>query len=107
MRKKSTALNIEYSFVQAFFWMGFCVCSAYAAVFLQGRGYSNSELGLIISLGSIAAFIISPSLASKLDRSKEGALFASLWVIIAVQLLALIGFLLVPVSYTHLTLPTT
>lgn len=74
MRKKSTALNIEYSFVQAFFWMGFCVCSAYAAVFLQGRGYSNSELGLIISLGSIAAFIISPSLASKLDRSKEGAL---------------------------------
>ena len=27
MRKKSTALNIEYSFVQAFFWMGFCVCS--------------------------------------------------------------------------------
>ena len=96
MRKKSTALNIEYSLVQAFFWMGFCVCSAYAAVFLQGRGYSNSELGLIISLGSIAAFIISPSLASKLDRSKEGALFASLWVIIAVQLLALIGFLLVP-----------
>ena len=96
MRKKSTALNIEYSLVQAFFWMGFCVCSAYAAVFLQGRGYSNSELGLIISLGSIAAFIISPSLASKLDRSKEGALFASLWVIIAVQLLVLIGFLLVP-----------
>ena len=95
MRKKSTALNIEYSFVQAFFWMGFCVCSAYAAVFLQGRGYSNSELGLIISLGSIAAFIISPSLASKLDRSKESALFVSLWVIIAVQLLSLIGFLLV------------
>ena len=48
MRKKSTSLNIEYALVQAFFWMGYCVCSAYAAVFLQGRGYSNSELGLII-----------------------------------------------------------
>ena len=96
MRKRSTSLNIEYSLVQAFFWMGFCVCSAYAAVFLQGRGYSNSELGLVISLGSIAAFIISPSLAAKLDRSKESALFTSLWVILAIQLLTLIGFLLLP-----------
>ncbi len=95
MRKKSTSLNIEYALVQAFFWMGYCVCSAYAAVFLQGRGYSNSELGLIISIGSIAAFFISPSLAAKLDRSKESALFAWLWVIIAVQLMVLGGFLLV------------
>ena len=66
--------------------LGLCRC------FSPRARVQQPELGLIISLGSIAAFIMSPSLASKARQVKGGRAFASLWVIIAVQLLVLIGF---------------
>ena len=78
MRLSNTALNIEYSLVQAFFWMGFCISFSFAAFYLQSRGYSNSELGLVLSLGNVGGLVVSPVLASVIDRSKKSALFVSL-----------------------------
>lgn len=96
MRLSNTALNIEYSLVQAFFWMGFCISFSFAAFYLQSRGYSNSELGLVLSLGNVGGLVVSPVLASVIDRSKKSALFVSLWSIIALQYLLLIVQLLLP-----------
>ena len=82
-------LNIKYGFVQAFAWTGYCAAIGFAAVFLQGRGYSNTELGLVAALGNVAGFVLSQPLASLVDRSKKITLFHVLW-----GLLALDGLLL-------------
>ena len=92
MKVSDRWLNVEYAFVQGFYWMGFCVCMSFAAVFLQGRGYSNSSLGLIIALGNVLGFVLAPSLASVVDRGRGVTVFRCVWVLLALQLLLLLCF---------------
>lgn len=93
MTVSSRKLNIEYALVQGFYWMGFCVCISFATVFLQGRGYSNLYLGLVLAAGNVAGFILSPSLASMVDRGKGLTVYGCLWLLILTQLLLLTAFL--------------
>lgn len=69
--KKHALLLSEYSAVQIFYWMGYCCISTYAAVFLQSRGYTNTQLGTITACGNIGGFLLAPFLASVIDRSKK------------------------------------
>ncbi len=96
MTKKQRIVNIEYAAVQGFYWMGFCVSFSYAAVFLQYNGYSNSELGLVMAMGNIFGFILSPALAALLDRSQRIGVFHCLWVLLGIQALLIIVFVLIP-----------
>ena len=66
---KQRAANIEYALVQGFYWMGFCVSVSFAAVFLQNKGYSNSQLGLVMAAGNVFGFLLSPFLASVVDTA--------------------------------------
>ena len=60
-----------FSLVQAGYWMSFCLCVSFAAVYLQALGYSNSRLGLITALGSVMGIIVSILLSSWIDRDKR------------------------------------
>lgn len=88
-------LNIEYAFVQAFYWMGYCICISYATVFLQGRGYSNFSLGLVLAIGNIAGFLASSTLASLVDKGKGVTVYRCLWTLISIQVLLLGSFMLI------------
>ena len=44
--------TFHYMLITGGFWMAFCVITAYAAVYLQGVGCTNSELGIILALGN-------------------------------------------------------
>lgn len=69
--RKHALLLSEYSAVQVFYWLGYCCISTYAAVFLQNRGYTNTQLGTITALGNIGGFLLAPALASVIDRSRK------------------------------------
>lgn len=60
-----------FSFVQAGFWMSFCISVSFAAVFLQALGYSNGELGLIVALGNIMGIVVSITLSSWIDSYEK------------------------------------
>ena len=96
MNNKNHRTSLAYYIIQGSYWMSICVASNYAAFYLQSRGYTNSQLGLILALGNIAGFILSPSLASIIDRSKRVGIFHCLWVLLAVQGLLLGMFILIP-----------
>lgn len=76
--------------------MSICVSSNYAAFYLQSRGYSNSGLGLIMALGNIAGFVLSPNLAAVIDRSKRIGIFHCLWALLGAQCILLLFFNLSP-----------
>ena len=61
----------SFSFIQAGIWMSFCISVSFAAVYLQGIGYSNSRLGLILALGSVTGIIMAISLADWIDRDER------------------------------------
>ncbi len=67
-------LNAEYGSIHATYWMAYAVVSSFASAFLLDRGYTNSEIGLIISVGSIVAVFLQPFMADLADRSKKVSL---------------------------------
>ena len=51
-------VNLEYALIQGLYWIGFCGIVSYAAVYLQARGYSNTQLGRILAAGYILGFLL-------------------------------------------------
>ncbi len=60
-----------FSFVQAGFWMSFCISISFAAVYLQALNYSNGALGLIVALGNVMGIIVSVTLSSWIDSYEK------------------------------------
>lgn len=96
METSSRELNIKYAFVQAGYWMGFCVAFSFGVVMLQARGCSNAELGGIMAAGNICGFILSPMLAERLDSSKRLTVYHALWALQLFELVLLAAFVLIP-----------
>ena len=61
----------SFSFVQAGFWMSFCVSVSFAAVYLQAIGYSNGLLGVILALGSIMGIVAATALSAWIDGNQR------------------------------------
>ena len=84
--------------ITAGFWMSFCLVSTNAAVFLQGIGYSNVQLGIILALGNIGGAALSTLLGDFLDRHPQVRHIQVLHVLCIVQIISLIVLRIDPVS---------
>ena len=71
MKQKLSPVTLHYTLITGGFWMAFCVVTAYAAVYLQGVGCTNAELGLILALGNVGGAILSPVLGAQIDRNRN------------------------------------
>ena len=52
-KHKTLQYNLEYAVMNGLNWMAFCATFTFAGVFLMGRGYSSTELGLILAAGNL------------------------------------------------------
>ena len=48
-------LNTAYAALQGSYWMAYCMVLSFASVFLLARGYSNSEIGVIMAASNVLA----------------------------------------------------
>ena len=98
MKQKLSPVTLHYTLITGGFWMAFCVVTAYAAVYLQGVGYSNGELGIILALGNVGGALLSPVLGARIDRNRSLRHASVVTVLLAVQvaLLVLLRVHLVP-----------
>ena len=62
-------LNFDYACIQGTYWMLYGILSSFASVFLLSRGYSNSEIGVILATANVAAVVLLPLAADLADRS--------------------------------------
>lgn len=67
-------LNIDYALIQGNYWMIYGIVSSFASVFLIGRGYSNTEIGLILASANVVAVVLQPLTADLADRSRRVSL---------------------------------
>ena len=98
MKQKISRVTAHYMLITAGFWMSFCLTSSNAAVFLQGIGYSNMELGLILALGNIGGALLSTLLGDFLDRHPQVRHMQVLQVLSVIQIAAVILMWLNPTS---------
>ena len=86
-------LNVEYASIHGTYWMYYGVICSFASVFLLATGYSNSEIGLILAIGNVAAVILQPIVADFADRSKKLSLIGISQLIIVLLMTLTIGML--------------
>ena len=91
------SLTAAYAAVQAIFWMSICVSLSFAAVYLQGLGYTNAQLGVILAVGNLLGAALGPAFSALIDRGRRVTAAGLLPPILAAQALALLPLLLSPV----------
>lgn len=64
-------LNMKYVASQIFYFATFAAMMGYASVFLLHKGFSNSTIGIILSLCNILAVFMQPALATFADKNKN------------------------------------
>ena len=89
MKKAISSVTLHYTLITGAFWMAFCVVTAYAAVYLQGVGCSNGELGVILALGNVGGALLSPVLGAWIDRNRNLRHASVVNVLLAVQVVLL------------------
>ena len=89
-KKSLSPVTFHYMVITGGFWMAFCVVTAYAAVYLQGVGCSNAELGLILALGNVGGALLSPVLGARIDRNRNLRHAAVINVLLAIQVVLLV-----------------
>ncbi len=98
MKRRVSPVTFHYMLITGGFWMAFCIVSSNAAVYLQGVGYSNSELGVILALGNIGGAVLSTLLGDFLDRNPQVRHIHVLHALCAAQLISLAFLRLFPFS---------
>ena len=94
--KKNLLYNGEYCVTQGLFWMTLCTVISYAALFLQRRGYTSSETGVIMALASALSFLLQPTVAALADRSRKVSLMGIISAISGVMICGMAAVILIP-----------
>ena len=69
--KLKRTLNLGYGSIQAAYWMFYGVSNSFASAFLLPRGYSNTEIGIILAAANVIAVFLQPAMADIADRSRR------------------------------------
>jgi hypothetical protein len=103
MNSSEKKLNIDYAALQAVYWTLSGVIFCFSTVFLQFKGYSNYEIGIIFALSNALSFVLQPLVAGHVDRSNKRALLGCIRITAALSLLLMLAVLMLPKNCLPLT----
>ena len=69
--EKSFLLNIKYFSIQVFYFGIYVALMGYASVYLLGKGFSNSTIGIVLAISSMLAVFTQPFVATFSDKHKN------------------------------------
>lgn len=64
-------LNLDYALIQGFYWMFYVVAGIYVSVYMLGKGYSNTAIGIVIAVGNIMSVLLQAVMADITDRNEK------------------------------------
>lgn len=63
-------LQMKYNFLHILYWITSCAIYGYVAVFLQYKGLTNTEIGIVTGAGSVLSIFTSPFISSLISKIK-------------------------------------
>ena len=60
--------TLRYTLINITYFMAFCTVHAYAAVYLLDRGFTNTQIGVLLAVANITSALAQPIVASLIDR---------------------------------------
>ncbi len=58
----------RYAVINATYFMGFCGVHAYASIFMLERGFTNSQIGMLLAAANVFSVLIQPVIAGLIDK---------------------------------------
>ena len=58
----------RYAVINAAYFMGFCGVHTYASIFMLDRGFTNSQIGMLLAFANVFSVVIQPVLAGLIDK---------------------------------------
>lgn len=96
MNLSEKKLNIYYSFLQIAYWVTSAVVFCFTTVFLQFRGYSNYEIGIVFAVGNIIGFVSQPLIAGYIDCSDRRTLLRCIRITAVLSALLMLAVYFLP-----------
>lgn len=97
-------LNLEYSMIQALYWMLYSAAGVFVAVFLLDKGYSNTSIGAIMAAGSLIAILLQAAVSDIADRVARFTNITAIKMLIFMLIAAVIIVLLIGERSTAMTI---
>jgi PPP family 3-phenylpropionic acid transporter len=94
--KQGRSLTVSYSIIQAVLIMGYSTFFMFAAVYLLSRGLTNTQVGITMTLSSLAGILFVPALADFADKSKKLTLKQITMIVAGFTLILAVILLFVP-----------
>lgn len=89
-------LNMDYALLQAVYWITSAVVFCFTTVYLQFRGYSNYEIGIVFAAGNICGFAAQTLVSGYVDRHMRRNLLTCIRIAAALELLLMAAVYLLP-----------
>lgn len=88
-------LNADYTVLHIAYWALSATIFCFTAVYLQFKGYTNYEIGIVFALGNVAGFILQPAVAGYVDRTRRRTLLKCIRItaLLSVVLMAAVFFM--------------
>ena len=85
MDKPSFKWTLRYTLLNVAYFAAFCTVHAYAAVYLLSKGFSNTEVGVLLAVANVTSAILQPIVANIID--KPGPLTNRRFIMISVMII--------------------
>lgn len=89
-------LTARYAVIQGMYWMGFCLIFSYSSVYLLDRGFSNTEIGLVIGIAGTISAVLQPLVGGMADGKKRISLRMLIVMLGMLMVVLGAGLLMVP-----------
>ena len=66
--KKDHSWTLRYTLINVTYFIAFCTIHAYAAVYLLDRGFTNTQIGILLALSNVVSAILQPLVAAIIDK---------------------------------------
>ena len=66
--KKDHTWTIRYTLINVTYFIAFCTVHAYAAVYLLDRGFTNTQIGILLAISNIVSAVLQPVVAALIDK---------------------------------------
>lgn len=94
--EKKQFWTIRYALINITYFAAFCTIHAFAAVYLLDKGFTNTQIGILLALANVISAILQPVVAGIIDKpgpitNRIVIMFSSLFILLASVLLMFVN----------------
>lgn len=96
MKEKKNFWTLRYALINITYFAAFCTIHAFAAVYLLDKGFTNTQIGILLALANVLSAILQPIVAGIIDKpgpitNRLVILASSLFILVSSVLLMVVN----------------